>query len=206
MRKCVLSLDFHATVWDFRSSWQQVWRRQVFWDRVPCSLTKVTRSFKFPSTSWWLKQYATLKRQSTSTRLHGALSQKPAFSMLLDDYWRLSGFSGSISIHISEFSRQFLPVSSSMSDSESVLAPYVLGVQISVTSLPIVALTFYWFWMMNDMYQKHTNSTRNIQVNLSANQHTQIIPLCHIIESDKTRACMQTVLFCVMMPCSLTWG
>jgi hypothetical protein len=57
----------------------------AFWDIAPCSLTEVDWCFRAAhylhhqgndSLSWWWRQNAPLKHWSTSTRLHGAVSQK----------------------------------------------------------------------------------------------------------------------------------
>jgi hypothetical protein len=50
----------------------------VFWDIAPRSLVEVDRRFKMCSVSiiTAMRQYAPLKRQCTSTRLRGAISQK----------------------------------------------------------------------------------------------------------------------------------
>jgi hypothetical protein len=55
---------------------------RVFWDVVLCSHVEVDRRFRgaycihYHSSTWWWRQYALLKRRSTSTWLHGATSQK----------------------------------------------------------------------------------------------------------------------------------
>jgi hypothetical protein len=41
-----------------------------FWHITPCSLVEAD------SLHWWWRQYAPLKRRSTSTRVHGAISQR----------------------------------------------------------------------------------------------------------------------------------
>jgi hypothetical protein len=47
---------------------------KVFWDTRPRSLVGV--DLRFTCAPWWWTQYARLKRRYTSTRLHGATSQK----------------------------------------------------------------------------------------------------------------------------------
>jgi hypothetical protein len=47
----------------------------VFWDIAPCSLVEVDRLRTDGG-----KQYAPLKRRSTSTRIHDAISQRTAVS------------------------------------------------------------------------------------------------------------------------------
>jgi hypothetical protein len=47
---------------------------RVFGDVTPCSQVDADRSFR--SSPWWWRQYAPLKSWSTSTWLHGAISQK----------------------------------------------------------------------------------------------------------------------------------
>jgi hypothetical protein len=53
----------------------------VFWDVKPCSHVEVDQRFRgayclhHQGNSWWWRQYAPLKRSSTSTWLHGATSQ-----------------------------------------------------------------------------------------------------------------------------------
>jgi hypothetical protein len=50
-----------------------------FWDTVPCNLVEVDRRFR--GAHW--RQYALLKCRSTSTRLHGAISQKPVIFVMV---------------------------------------------------------------------------------------------------------------------------
>jgi hypothetical protein len=50
---------------------------RAFRDVAPCSLFGVDRCFRCDDSSpWWWRQYASLKRRCTPTRLHGAVSQK----------------------------------------------------------------------------------------------------------------------------------
>jgi hypothetical protein len=59
---------------------------RVFWDIAPCSLKSrptFQRCVMSPSSGrWWWKQYASLKRRSTPTRQHGAISQKTLIFIL----------------------------------------------------------------------------------------------------------------------------
>jgi hypothetical protein len=72
-------------MWDFRFSRRRVWRwLAVLWVVAPCSPAEVYRPFRDAcclhhqaSSSWW-RQKAPLKRRETSTRLHGATTQKTA--------------------------------------------------------------------------------------------------------------------------------
>jgi hypothetical protein len=52
----------------------------AFWDIAPCSLVEIDRRFRgvyclHQGDGLW-RQYASLKRRSTSVRLHGAVFQK----------------------------------------------------------------------------------------------------------------------------------
>jgi hypothetical protein len=54
---------------------------RVFWDVAPCSYVEVDRCFRGAyylqrPLPWWWRQYAPLKRRSTLTWLHCAISQK----------------------------------------------------------------------------------------------------------------------------------
>jgi hypothetical protein len=92
---CFLSTDdgaFRASKQTARDSGISVVRFQVptatdmkfrvFWDVAPCSQVDVDRRFRgtyclyHHSSPWWWRQYAYLKRRSTSTSLHGATFQK----------------------------------------------------------------------------------------------------------------------------------
>jgi hypothetical protein len=48
---------------------------RVFCDVAPCTNVEVDRRFRY-AYCWWWRQYALLKRRSTSTWLHGATSHK----------------------------------------------------------------------------------------------------------------------------------
>jgi hypothetical protein len=64
--------------WDFRFSWWWVWRWQpsgILSCEVSLKLTDVS-DVHTASSPWWWGQYISLKRQSTSMRLHGTISQK----------------------------------------------------------------------------------------------------------------------------------
>jgi hypothetical protein len=73
-----------SILWDFRFSRQREWSL-VFWYVAPYSHVEVYRCCRGAyclhhqddeSSPWWWRQYASLKRRSISTWLHGATSQK----------------------------------------------------------------------------------------------------------------------------------
>jgi hypothetical protein len=57
-------------LWDFRFSWRRVWSIES--SGMYCFVVE-------SSSPWWWRQYAPLKRRSTSTWLHGTASQKTKY-------------------------------------------------------------------------------------------------------------------------------
>jgi hypothetical protein len=88
------------SVWYIRFSRRRVWR----WD--PCGILRrlVYRCFRDSyclhhqddddSSLWWWMQYEPLKRRSTSTRLHGAISQKAVIFLTPSMFWFLGKNTG----------------------------------------------------------------------------------------------------------------
>jgi hypothetical protein len=78
----------NITVWDFRLSWQRVWRWEPsgMWYCESRSRPTFQRCILPPASGWWImnnylspwwwSQYAPLKHRSTPTRLLGATYQK----------------------------------------------------------------------------------------------------------------------------------
>jgi hypothetical protein len=56
-----------------------------FWNAAPCRLVEIYRRFRgaYWLIAWWWRQEAPLKRQSISTRLHSATSQRTVIFILV---------------------------------------------------------------------------------------------------------------------------